>query len=84
MFSWNHTYAALPGSFYMRQRPVPVKRPHVVMWNAALAAELGLSPLLSDTRIAGIFSGNVMSEGADPLAMAYAEVVAEEARELER
>ena len=72
MFSWNHTYAALPGSFYMRQRPVPVKRPHVVMWNAALAAELGLSPLLSDARIAGIFSGNVMSEGADPLAMAYA------------
>jgi uncharacterized protein YdiU (UPF0061 family) len=70
---FDNSYARLPEAFYVRQNPVPVRAPQLVVFNAALARSLGLSPetLTGDTG-AGLFAGNTIPEGAAPLAQAYA------------
>ncbi|MEY4300560.1 MAG: hypothetical protein RIR25_1796 [Verrucomicrobiota bacterium] len=70
---WNfdNSYARLPGALSSPVLPVPVVRPEVVIFNEALASNLGLDP--NALRGAGdIFSGNRMPEGAEPIAQAYA------------
>jgi len=70
---WNfdNSYARLPGALSSPVLPVPVVRPAVVIFNEALASNLGLDP--NALRGAGdIFSGNRMPEGAEPIAQAYA------------
>ncbi|MFN8694300.1 MAG: protein adenylyltransferase SelO [Holosporales bacterium] len=70
---FTHTYAALPDRFYVRQEPLPVRSPELVMLNTALATELGLNfSYYSDKELAAFFAGNTPFPGADPLAMAYA------------
>ena len=51
---------------------MPVRQPGLIKYNDALAAELGISARDTDKAAADIFSGNLLPEGADPLAMAYA------------
>ncbi len=71
MFS--NSYAALPAEFYARLDPVPVASPRLIKFNGALASELGLEwETLGSDALAGIFSGNRIPEGADPVATAYA------------
>ncbi|MGN8646819.1 protein adenylyltransferase SelO [Gracilibacillus sp. HCP3S3_G5_1] len=70
---WNldNSYQRLPGFFYSRIQPTPVDDPEVVMFNHALASELGLdASILKDS--ADLFSGNRLPEGALPIAQAYA------------
>ena len=72
---WNfdNSYARLPATFYARLNPVPVRKPELVLFNAALAQFLGLNPnALGGDEGAAIFSGNRLPEGAEPLAQAYA------------
>lgn len=70
---FTHTYAALPDRFYVRQEPLPVRSPELVILNTALAKELGLNfSYYSDKELAALFAGNTLFPGADPLAMAYA------------
>jgi uncharacterized protein YdiU (UPF0061 family) len=64
---FDNSYAALPGAFYTRQAPTPVKAPHMIVWNAALAAQLGITG-----QSAEVFAGNTVPEGAAPLAQLYA------------
>ncbi len=53
--------------------PTPVAQPRLIKFNHALAAELGLDlSSLDAAALAEIFSGNVLLQGADPIAMAYA------------
>lgn len=72
---WNfdNSYAGLPGSFFARLDPTPVKSPRLVMLNHPLATELGLdaSQLQSEAGVA-VLAGNRAPEGAAPLAQAYA------------
>jgi uncharacterized protein YdiU (UPF0061 family) len=69
----SNTFAALPDTFYARVAPTPVLAPRLLRFNAALAADIGLEfDEFSDEALAGIFSGNVLPAGADPVAMAYA------------
>ncbi len=68
---WDHTYVRLPELFYTRTRPVPVRQPRLVILNRALATSLGLDAGLLEED-AGIFTGNRIPEGADPIAQAYA------------
>ncbi|MBW8310898.1 MAG: YdiU family protein [Rhizobium sp.] len=68
---FEHTYAALPAGFHAAVAPTPVKAPRLLAWNAALAAELGLDAALA-SRAAEIFSGNVLPDDAQPIALAYA------------
>ena len=40
---FDNSYARLPENFYTRQNPAPVKGPHLVAFNSALAANLGIT-----------------------------------------
>jgi uncharacterized protein YdiU (UPF0061 family) len=63
----------LPELFFVRQKPVPVRAPEIVLFNDELAQELGLSPeSLSGKEGAAIFVGNTIPAGGDPIAQAYA------------
>jgi uncharacterized protein YdiU (UPF0061 family) len=70
---WDHSYARLPEFFFRKTLPVPVGSPRLVILNRELAQTLGLNPeLLEQERHVGIFTGNQIPEGADPIAQAYA------------
>lgn len=65
---WNfhNSYINLPKIFYTKQPPTAVRSPELIVFNHALAASLGV-PLQS-----GVFSGNELPSGAEPIAQAYA------------
>ncbi len=70
---WDHSYARLPELFFVRTRPVPVREPRLLIFNHALADALGLdAKMLTLPEAHGIFTGNQIPEGADPIAQAYA------------
>jgi len=70
---FDNSYARLPERFSAAVLPTPVKAPRLIAFNRALADELLLDVSgLDDDRLAAIFSGNVVPQGAEPLAMAYA------------
>ncbi|MCA3423405.1 MAG: YdiU family protein [Roseomonas sp.] len=72
-FSFDNSYARLPERFYIRQEPIAVAAPRLVFFNAPLAEALGLdAAALAGAEGAAIFAGNLVPDGADPLAMAYA------------
>ncbi len=72
-WKFDNSYARLPKVFYVRLNPVPVRTPKLVVFNTALARSLGLNPdALEGAEGAGIFAGNRLPEGAEPLAQAYA------------
>jgi len=67
------SYAGLPERFFARVRPTPVAKPRLIAFNRALAGELGLDvDGLDDGALAGLFSGNVLFPGTEPIAMVYA------------
>src|SRR3954453_16154963 len=75
MTGWRleHSYAQLPQLFYSDVRPTPVAEPRLVIFNRALADELGLDAAALDSPAGAlIFSGNALPEGARPIAQAYA------------
>ena len=72
-FSFDNSYARLPARFFIRQAPIAVAAPRLVFFNAPLAEALGLdAAALAGAEGAAIFAGNLVPEGAEPLAMAYA------------
>jgi uncharacterized protein YdiU (UPF0061 family) len=72
-WAFSNSYAALPERFYARLDPVGVADPRLIKLNTSLAAELGLEPGgLDEATLAAIFAGNLIPEGADPIAIAYA------------
>src|SRR6202041_2914448 len=67
------SYAELPERFYARIKPTPVAQPRLLEFNRPLCAELGLDVGgLDSQELAGIYSGNVLPQGLEPIAMAYA------------
>jgi uncharacterized protein YdiU (UPF0061 family) len=67
------TYATLPERFFAHVKPTPVPKPRLLRFNEALAAELGLDlGDLDAEALAQRFSGNVVPQGLEPIAMAYA------------
>ncbi|MFO7813783.1 MAG: YdiU family protein [Pelovirga sp.] len=72
---WNfdNSYLKLPDIFYRKLAPVAVQAPQLVLFNHALAEQIGLkSQDLNTPQGAEIFAGNLLPPGADPLAQAYA------------
>ncbi|WP_296037170.1 YdiU family protein [uncultured Agrobacterium sp.] len=70
---FDNSYARLPERFSAAVLPTPVKAPRLIAFNRALAEELGIDlDGVDDERLAAIFSGNAVPQGAEPLAMAYA------------
>ena len=72
-FAFDNSFARdLPG-FYVAQRPAMVRAPSLLFFNASLADELGLDlASLDNVEKAALFAGNVVPDGAAPLAQAYA------------
>jgi uncharacterized protein YdiU (UPF0061 family) len=72
---WNfdNSYAGLPESFFTRLNLNPVPSPKLIILNGPLAASLGLDvqALRSNDGVA-VLAGNRVTEGALPLAQAYA------------
>lgn len=70
---FNNRYVTLGEAFYVKTQPTSVARPGLIKFNDELASELGVSVNGSNSNdVAELFSGNVIPEGAEPLAMAYA------------
>jgi uncharacterized protein YdiU (UPF0061 family) len=73
MFTFDNTYARLPDRFFARVTPKPVRAPRIAKVNRALAELLGVdADRLESPEGAGVLAGNVVPEGADPVALAYA------------
>jgi uncharacterized protein YdiU (UPF0061 family) len=73
LIPFDNSYARLPERFYARQRPTPVVAPALVRVNTGLARELGLDPAaLASPEGVAVLAGNMIADGSDPIAMAYA------------
>ena len=70
-FPFDNSYARLPAHFFARQTPSQVAEPWLIKLNEDLAVELGLDVERLKLDGAAMFSGNLVPDGADPLAMAY-------------
>ena len=70
---FDNSYSALPDRFYVRLDPTPVTAPAKMFVNDALAKQLGLdSDVLHGPDGIAMFAGNLVPDGAAPLAQAYA------------
>jgi uncharacterized protein YdiU (UPF0061 family) len=70
---FDNTYASLPDRFHARLDPTPVAAPRLVRLNTALAERLGLDPVaLASPDSVQALAGNLVPEGAAPIASAYA------------
>jgi len=70
---FDNTYSKLPSSMLAKLPPTPVKAPELVFLNHSLSKMLGLDFTgLNNKNLASIFSGNLLPEGSDAIAQAYA------------
>jgi serine/tyrosine/threonine adenylyltransferase len=72
-FRFDNSFARELEGFYVRQQPAVVREPRLLFLNDSLAEELGLDlDSLDATARAAMFAGNILPDGAVPLAQAYA------------
>ncbi|MFP7288132.1 YdiU family protein [Shouchella clausii] len=72
-WSFDNSYVRLPQFFYSRVQPEVPQNPRLVILNSVLAVSLGLDAgQLRSGPEAGVFAGQGVPEGAEPLAQAYA------------
>ena len=69
-FPFDNTYANLPSHFFYKQKPATVTKAELIAFNSNLAEELEIK--LPNNGLELIFAGQILPEGADPLAQAYA------------
>ena len=69
-FPFDNTYSALPSQFFHKQKPATVTKAELIACNFQLAKELEIK--LPSSGLELIFSGQMIPDGADPLAQAYA------------
>ena len=70
---FSNTYAGLPDRFFARVEPSPVPAPGLVRVNRGLARQLGIDPdALESPEGLAVLAGNVVPEGAEAIALAYA------------
>ena len=68
-----NSYTELPDVFFTKQPPTPVQKPEVVIFNEKLADQVGLNfSQSSKGEMAKLLSGNLVLEGMQPFAQAYA------------
>ena len=72
-FQFDNSYTHLPEDLFSRCPLQPVKAPQMVLFNQALAGELGLDGEALDSPAGtAILAGNEQIDGSDPIAQAYA------------
>ena len=70
---FDNTYSKLPNTMLSKLDPIPVKAPEVVILNHSLSKKLGLDfSSANNEDLALIFSGNLLPEGSNAIAQAYA------------
>jgi serine/tyrosine/threonine adenylyltransferase len=70
---FDNTYYKLPDNFKENTKPIPVKKPKLVLLNKNLAEELNLNfSNLDNKEISELFSGNTLPKGSNSIAQAYA------------
>ena len=70
---FDNSYARLSETMLSRLAPIPVQKPKLIILNHTLSKELGLDfSTLGDEHIASIFAGNLLPNGSEPIAQAYA------------
>lgn len=70
---FDNSYARLPEQFYSRQAPTPVSAPGLIRSNSALAQLLNIpTEWLATEQALQVFAGNLVPEGAEPIATVYA------------
>tara|TARA_B100000929_G_scaffold65400_1_gene49883 strand:- start:72 stop:1559 length:1488 start_codon:yes stop_codon:yes gene_type:complete len=72
LINFDNSYARLPKSFFECIKPTPVKEPKLVRFNKPLAKEIGLNVIEDNGILSDIFSGNIVPEGSEPIALVYA------------
>ena len=72
LINFDNSYARLPKSFFECIKPTPVKEPKLVRFNKLLANEIGLNIIDDNDILSDIFSGNIVPEGSEPIALVYA------------
>ncbi len=72
-FPLENTYTKLPRVFFSKLSPTPVSQPELVIFNDELADDIGLdlSGMDAEERTK-LLSGNLVPEGIEPFAQAYA------------
>ena len=72
-WNFNNTYFNLSETFKEDINPVPVKKPELVLFNHKLASSLNLDfSKINNKELSNIFSGNLLPEGSNSIAQAYA------------
>ena len=70
---FDNTYFKLSKAFKEDIKPIPVKKPELVLFNKELAENLNLDfSNLDKQNLSELFSGNSLPEGSNSLAQAYA------------
>ncbi|MDG1676858.1 MAG: YdiU family protein, partial [Paracoccaceae bacterium] len=69
-FPFDNTYSTLPRQFFHKQKPAAVSKAELIACNFQLAKNLEIK--LPNSELELIFSGQLIPEGADPLAQVYA------------
>ena len=73
--NWNfdNSYSRLSNAFKQHIKPVAVKKPELVLINDNLAKELNLDfTKIDKAELSALFSGNILPEGSNAIAQAYA------------
>jgi len=71
-FNFDNSYLQLPAAFYQKQAPSTVQAPAMLVFNQALANELGLNAATLASQGAAYLAGNKLLPGSEPIALAYA------------
>ncbi len=72
-WQFDNSYSRLSETFREKIKPTPVHNPEVIIFNYQLAKDLKLDFSKTDKKkLAEIFSGNALPEGANTIAQAYA------------
>jgi serine/tyrosine/threonine adenylyltransferase len=69
---FDNSYARLPEPLFAAAPPAATRAPRLVILNEPLAVTLGLDAGILRERGAGVFAGNELPPGAEPIAQAYA------------
>ena len=69
-FPFDNSYSTLPRQFFHKQKPAAVSKAELIACNFQLAKNLEIK--LPNSELELIFSGQLIPEGADPLAQVYA------------
>ncbi|MDB4081588.1 YdiU family protein [Candidatus Pelagibacter sp.] len=72
-WSFDNTYAKLPNDLLVKQAPIPVKSPELIILNKNLSKDLNLDfTNIGKENLSQLFSGNLLPAGSESIAQAYA------------